>query len=99
MVTVPPEIGLALALGAIITTLYFIQRRLRVGDDPSVRYSTENAAGSTSVLMSGTHATLFLMVLAAGGLWIAGLWESQLLLVIAVVGAVHYIVEKEEVAS
>ena len=60
------DAGLMVAAAAAITMLYFVVSRLRSDRDPSLRYRTESASGSASVLISGAHVTMLL-----GGLVVA----------------------------
>jgi hypothetical protein len=95
-IPLPPVVGWMIALSALLTAAYFFQRRVRTGDDPSVRYTTSNAAGSTSFVSSGTHATAMVLGVAGIGLAIAGALTRTYIAAGVVLLTLHYILEKRE---
>jgi predicted RND superfamily exporter protein len=94
-----PEFGFGIAAGALLVLTYFVIQRLRSDDDPSLQHQTETATGSASILLSGVHVTAMLAMVAAMGLFVAGLLSDTVLLVLLLVVAAHWIIEKREAMS
>lgn len=88
------RVAVALLAGFYLVVVFI--RRVRSDTDPSLRYSSETAGGSMSMLLSGTHVTMVLAGIIALATWplVANSIGFAALLGGAVVA--HYILEKGE---
>lgn len=92
-----PKVRAVVAIAAGGVLLWFLVRRIfGSDDDPSLRYQSSNAGGTTSILLSGSHVTLLLAGIVAVAAWpvVSGSLAVMILLVAAPVA--HYLVEKRE---
>lgn len=89
-------VATVLAAGVGLYLLLVLWRRLQSSSDPSMRMQSSSAAGTTSVLLSGTHVSMLLAGVIGVLTWPAAIEEPAigLLLVLAVV--LHYYLEKRE---
>ena len=90
------DAGLMVAAAAAIAMLYFVVSRLRSDRDPSLRYRTESASGSASVLISGAHVTMLLGGLVVGGTFVAGLFRAEVLWGVLLLVVAHWLIEQRE---
>lgn len=86
--------------GVILVYLgWMLLSRVRDDSDHSFRYSSESAAGSTSILVSGVHLTM-LGVAAVGFLTWPQVLESRLFAAVLLLAVLaHYALEKNEAMS
>jgi hypothetical protein len=90
-------VATALAVSAGLYLLVVLYRQFVSDEDPSMRYTVENAAGTTVMLMSGTHVAVALAATIAAVTWPLAV-ESPLGVILALALVGSYIAEKREVA-
>jgi hypothetical protein len=90
------NVRVAVALLAGLYLLFVLVQQFRSDTDPSLRYTTENAAGSTSMLLSGTHVTIVLAGVIALATWPLVMQSTGLLVALGGAVLVHFVVEKME---
>jgi hypothetical protein len=84
-------------LAAIVLVYWLVERMFGEDDDATIRMSSSSETGSTSFLVSGTHAAMLVggvILLALGPEVLAGRWAVAAFVGLAVLGIWYF--NKEE---